>query len=173
MSTFHTLGLTPTEAAAFLDKESSDAGDAWRAGAYDSAIDGYARALGLALQLGPASAEQVLAAIVDTTRELDSRDEGRALAILGPALVDLVLQVRRAGVLPDSTVMEAWAELSHDLGALIGQTGLAYSLPPERRRGITASARTRAALLDDASNGTLGLRGWLDAKALNTSGESC
>jgi hypothetical protein len=173
MSAFQTLSLTPAEAAAFLARMSTEAAHAWRDGAYDSAVDGYTRALGLALQLGPAPAEQVLTAIVDTTRVLESREEGNALAILGPALVDLVVQVRKAGALPASRVMEAWAELSHDLGAFIGQAGLAYSLPRERRSEIAANARMRAALLDDASNDALRLRAWLDAKELNASGASC
>jgi hypothetical protein len=172
MSTFQTLDLTPAEAAGFVDKESAEAGGAWRAGAFDSAIDGYARALGLALQLGPAAAEQVLAAIVHTSRGLESSEEAEALAMLGPALVDLVLQVRQASALPATRVMEAWAELTLDVGALIGQVGLAYSLPLERRREITTNARTRATLLDDASNGALGLGSWLDAKALESNGAS-
>jgi hypothetical protein len=169
MSTFQTLDLTPAEAAGFLVRASAEAGDAWRAGAFDSAVGGYARALGLALQLGPAAAEQVLAAIVHTTRGLESSKEAEALAMLGPALVNLVLQVRQAGALPTTRVMDAWAELTFDVGALIGQVGLAYSLPPERRSEITTNARMRATLLDDASNGVLGLGAWLDAKALESS----
>jgi hypothetical protein len=169
LSAFQTLDLTPAEAARFLDRESTEAGTAWRAGAYDSAVNGYTRALGLALQLGPAPAEQVLTAILHTTYDLGSGEEAEALAMIGPALVDLVHQVRRAGALPATRVMEAWAELTLDVGALIGQVGLAYSLPPERRREISTNARTRAALLDDASNGALGLDSWLGAKALESS----
>jgi hypothetical protein len=172
MSAFQTLDLTPAEAARFLARESTEAGTAWRAGAYDSAVDGYTRALGLALQLGPAPAEQVLTTILHTTRGLESSGEEEALAMLGPALVDLVHQVCRAGALPATKVMEAWAELTLDVGALIGQVGLAYSLPPERRREITTNARTRATLLDDASNGALGLGSWLEAKALESNGAS-
>ena len=168
MSTLQTLDLTPAEAAGFLDRETKEAGAAWRAGAYDSAIDGYTRAMGLALQLGPAPAEQVLTAILHTTCDLESSEKAEALATIGPALVDLVHQVRRAGALPATRVMEAWAELTVDAGALIGQVGLAYSLPPERRREITTNARTRAALLDDASDGALDLGSWLDAKALES-----
>jgi hypothetical protein len=66
--------------------------------------------------------------------------------------------------------MEAWAELALDVGALIGQVGLVHSLPPERHREIATNARTRATLLDDASNGALGLGSWLDAKALESGG---
>ena len=170
MSAFQTLDLTPAEAARFLDRESTEAGTAWRAGAYDSAVDGYTRALGLALQLGPAPAERVLAAILHTTRDLESSEEAKALAMTGPALVDLVHQVRRAGALPATRVMEAWADLTLDVSALIGQVGLAYSLPPERRSEITANASTRATLLDDAINGVLSLGTWLDAKALESNG---
>jgi hypothetical protein len=170
MSALQTLDLTPARAARVLDRELASAGDAWRAGAFDSAVDGYARALGLALQLGPAAAEQVLAAIVHTTRGLESSEEAEALAMLGPALVDLVLQVRQAGALPTTRVMEAWAELTLDVGALIGQVGLACSLPPEHRREITTNAGTRATFLDDASHGALGLCAWLEAKALEPSG---
>jgi hypothetical protein len=173
MSAFQTLDLTPAEAARFLERESAEAGTAWRAGAYDSAVDGYTRALGLALQLGPAAAERVLAGILHTTRDLGSGEEARALAMVGPALVDVVHQVRGAGALPATRVMEAWAELTLDVGALIGQVGLSYSLPPERRREISTNARTRATLLDDASNSALGLDSWLDAKELESSDALC
>ena len=170
MSAPRALDLTPAEAARFLDRESTKAGTAWRAAAFDTAVDGYTRALGLALQLGPAPAEQTLTAILHTTRELGSSEEAEALAMLGPALVDLVHQVCRAGALPATRVMGAWAELTLDVGALISQVGLAYSLPPERRRELTINARTRATLLDDACNGALGLGYWLDAKALESNG---
>jgi hypothetical protein len=164
MSEPQTLDLTPAGAARILDTELVTAADAWRVGAYDSAVDGYVRALGLALQLGPAPAEQTLAAVLQATRELESSQEAEALATLGPALVDLVRRVRKAGALPATSVMEAWAELAIDVGALLGQVGLACTLPPERHREMTASAHARATLLDDASSGILGLGVWLDAK---------
>ena len=80
MRTSQSLDMTPAAAARFLDKESVESADAWRAGAYDSAVDGYTRALGLALQLGPAPTERVLASILHTTRGLQSSDEAGALA---------------------------------------------------------------------------------------------
>jgi hypothetical protein len=59
--------------------------------------------------------------------------------------------------------MEAWAALVSELGILIGQLGLALSLPAQKRAGMVDSARRRAALLDDATAGRFALVAWLDA----------
>ena len=58
--------------------------------------------------------------------------------------------------------MEAWATVAADLGTLIGQVGLALALPAERRTGMLDNARTRASLLDDATQSLFALTAWLD-----------
>jgi hypothetical protein len=162
------IELTPAEAADRIDNE---LGQAWIAlGAHDlePALDGYVRALGLALQLGPAPTEQVLVAILQAARELALRRDADGLSALGPALVGLVTQVRHAGALSHTAVMEAWATVADGLGVLTGQLGLALTLPPDRRAGMMSQARAHATLLEDASGGLFGLVDWLDdiARAL-------
>jgi hypothetical protein len=132
------------------------------AGSTGAALDHYVRGLGLALQLGPAPAEQATRAILQGADSLARYQAVTALSALGPAMVDLVGQVRDAGALPSTPVMEAWAIVAGDIGALIGQVGLALSIEPSHRTGILANARAHAILLDDATGGLFDLRGWLD-----------
>jgi hypothetical protein len=169
MTTPQAVDLNTAEAADLLHSELTQAEDSLRAQDLDAAVDNYVRALGLALQLGPAPTEQALVAILGTARELAGQHHavGRpsasaALSALGPALVGLVAQVCDAGVLPATSVMEAWAIISSEIGALIGQLGLALALPADHRTGMLDNARTRAALLDGATNGIFTLTAWLE-----------
>jgi hypothetical protein len=156
------VDLTPAQAAELLHAELSQASEALHAGELDAAFDGYVRALGLALQLGPAPTEQALTAVLQAGRTLVQRQQAMGLSTLGPAVVDLVNQVRRAGVLPHTAVMDAWATVSADVGSLIGQVGLALVLPHDHRAGMARSARARAATLDDATGALFDLAGWLE-----------
>lgn len=154
--------LTPVEAAGLIDEGLAEAGRALRSHDLEAALDSYVRAMGLALQLGPAPSEQVLAAILQAARRLTRRQDTDGLSALGPALVELVTQVREAAALPRTAVMETWASFTSDLGALIGQLGLALAIPPDQRAGMMDHARTRAALLDDATDSHFALSAWLD-----------
>jgi hypothetical protein len=58
--------------------------------------------------------------------------------------------------------MHAWAELASDLGALIGQVGLALTVGGSHQAGIMGAARMRAALLDEATGDLFALASWLD-----------
>jgi hypothetical protein len=152
------VNLTVEEAAVWIRSELQQAGDAMDAGKLDAALDGYVRAMGLALQLGPAPVEEVLSAVLAVTRGQNTA----TLAALGPALVNLVEQVRRAGVLPGTAVMEAWAMFVGEVGALVGQAGVALSVPPGRRAAMVDSLRSRAAILDETTSGLFRLLMWLD-----------
>jgi hypothetical protein len=162
MTPAQTLGLTPAEAAGRIEIELAQAGASLHARNLDLALDGYVHALGLALQLAPAPTEWVLAAILQAARELALGADANGLSTLGPALVDLVMQVRDANALPPTSTMDAWAAVAADLGTLIGQVGLALSIPPDHRASMMDNARTRAALLDDATGGRFALTAWLD-----------
>jgi hypothetical protein len=162
MSDAVTVDLTPAQAAELLHVELNQASETLHAGKLDAAFDGYVRALGLALQLGPAPTEQALTAILQAGRTLVQRQQAKGLSTLGPAVVDLVNQVRRADVLPHTAVMAAWATISADLGSLIGQAGLAQELPHDHRAGMARSARARAMALDDATGALFDLAGWLE-----------
>jgi hypothetical protein len=145
MSDPQPIDLTPAGAAVRIRAELALAQGALEAPRdLDTALDAYVRALGLALQLGPAPSE-----------------DAAALSALGPAVVDLVGQVRGASALPPTPVMAAWAELAVEVGALIGQLGLALALPADRRAGMMNQARERAALLDDTTGGFFSLGVWL------------
>ncbi len=127
-----------------------------------SAIDRYVRALGLAVQLGPAATELVLNRLLLAASELFRLGDAVGLSTLGPAIVRLVDCVREAGALPADAVMEAWSAIAEDVGAIIGQIGLALSMPPDHRMGMIEGSRARAALLDQATDSVLGLSAWLN-----------
>jgi hypothetical protein len=162
MTTPRAVDLTPAEAAALTHRELDRAGQALRTGDLNTALEGYISALGLALQLGPAPTEQALAAILQAARELALRHDAEGLSTLGPALVGLVGQVRQAFALPPTTIMDTWATLASDLGALIGQLGLALTIPAGHRAGMLDNARARATLLDEATDGRFALSRWLE-----------
>ena len=162
LSAFQSAELTPPEAAALIRREVDVAGQELSDGRLDSGLDGFARALGLALQLGPAPTERVLAAILESARALSMAGDADALSALGPALVDLVETVRATGVLPATGVMDAWAAVATDVGALIGQLGLTLSIPARQRPAMMNLARERARLLDDATDERFSLVCWLD-----------
>lgn len=162
MTTPQEIDLAPTEAARRIQSELEQASDALHVDDLGTALDGYVRALGLALQLGPALIERVLVAVLDAAQELAGWKHAEGLSALGPALVDLVAQVRRAGALPPTSVMDAWATVASDLGALIGQVGLALAITPDHREEMMENARARAALLDDATGKLFALTRWLD-----------
>ena len=156
------IDLTPAEASEQIHKELEEASNAVEARDLDAALDGYVHALGLALQLGPALTEKVLSAALDAAKRWADQPDPRGLSALGPALVDLVRQVRRAGALPPTPIMDAWATVASDLGALIGQVGLALTIAPDSRSGLLENARTHALLLDEATGHLFALTLWID-----------
>jgi hypothetical protein len=158
--------VTAVGAADLIRTEVTRADEALAANDLDIALDAYVRALGLALQLGPAPTEQVLVAILQAAHTVGLQQDADSLSALGPAVVGLVAQVRTASALPPTAVMEAWATLASDLGALIGQVGLALSIPHDRRAGMMDNARARASLLDDATDGRFALAAWVDTVSL-------
>lgn len=159
------LKLTAAGAASFLTEQLSLAEKAIQQDRLDAALDSYVRALGLALQLGPASAEQAVSSILEAARELASRQYASSLSALGPALVGLIQQMEDVEALPATATMQAWARFVEGLGALIGQLGLVQSLPTENRSGMLASAHAHAALLDDVTADRFRLTEWVDGIA--------
>lgn len=166
MSAPETVELTPAQAADLVRDEADRAADALQAGDADAALDGYVRALGLALQLGPQPTEQTLQAALAGCRQLARRGDAQSLSTLGPALIDLIRQMEEAGALPPTSVMRAWAAVVADVGTVVGQVGLALALGPQHRAGMVENARTRAALLDEATGGILALAAWLNGLSL-------
>jgi hypothetical protein len=166
MTTRQAIEATPAEAAALVRGELTGAGAALHDNDLDAAFDRYVRALGLGLQLGPAPTGQVLASILQAARDLALEGNADGLSALGPALVGLVNQVREAGALPPTAVMEAWATFAADLGALIGQLGLALGIPPDHRTGLIDHVGRRAILLDEATDGHFALTAWVDELGL-------
>jgi len=165
MDSLQRIDLSPEGAVQWIRDELVRARRAVEDGDLDAALDAYIPTLGLALQLGPAPAEQVLSAILATAQRLVHCRDAEGLSALGPALAGLTSRVREANVLPQSTVMEAWAAVVEGLGALIGQLGLVLTLPPERRGELAANARAHAVLLDDATSSIFGLERWIDGMA--------
>jgi hypothetical protein len=162
MTSPQALDVTPAEAAELIHSELAQAAAWLEAGDLDAALDGYVCALGLALQIGPAPTGRVMAAVLQAAQALALAQDADGLSKLGPAVVGLVAQVRDANALPPTSVMDAWAVVAADLGTLIGQVGLALSIPSDRRTGMMDNARTQAALLDDATGGLFALTAWLD-----------
>ena len=162
MTSAHTVELAPDQAAAMIREELDQAARILKSGCLDAALDRYATALGLGLQLGPAPTQEVLIAILDTARTLARKQDAQGLSALGPALVALVTRVRDADVLPATAVMDAWAIIATDVATLIGQLGVALELTPDQRGHMIENARTRAALLDNATDGLFGLAAWID-----------
>jgi hypothetical protein len=70
--------------------------------------------------------------------------------------------VRQAGALPPTPVMEAWATVAAEVGLLVGQAGLALSLPQDRRAGMAQNLQARARLLDEATGSRLGAAAWVE-----------
>jgi hypothetical protein len=161
----NSIELTPVQASDWIQVELSLAAEALDSGNLDSALDAYVRALGLALQLGPAPTERALDAVLQSARTLARREDAAGLSALGPAMVGLTRQAREAGALPVTSVMEAWADVVDGLGALIGQVGLVVALPQDRRPGMLVSALDHARLLDDATGGLFGLAEWFEEMA--------
>jgi len=162
MTPHHSVDLTPAAASGLIQTLLREVHSALDSDDLESALDSVVSAMGLSLQLGPAASEQVLGDVVVVARELARKDDAGALSALGPALVGLIQQVREAEVLPPTKVMGAWAELTSDLGALIGQVGLALTVGVSHRTGMMRKARVRAALLDDATGDLFALASWLD-----------
>jgi hypothetical protein len=162
MTSPQTIDLAPDQAAALLREEVAQAAKMLQTGSLDAALDSYTRALGLGLQLGPASTQEVLTVIVDTARSLARQQDTLGLSALGPALVALVGQVRDAGVLPATPVMEAWAIIATDVATLIGHLGVALELAPERHGSMIDNLRMWATLLDNATDGRFALATWID-----------
>jgi hypothetical protein len=167
------IDATPEEAAQLLHGQLARASATLENAGLLASVDGFGHALGLGLQLGPAATEQVLTAILQACRDslvhgdCESAhgavpDLSRALSTLGPALVERVTELQVADALPRTAVMEAWATLASELGVLIGQLGLALTIPAEHDAGMVEGARTRAALLDDATGGRFAFAAWLE-----------
>lgn len=172
MSTSQALSLTPFEAADWLRRELAQAEISLQTSDLNAALDGYVRALGMALQLGPAPTEQVLTTILEAARGMARQQDAAALSALGPTLVDLVAQVRQAGALPQTPIMDAWATIASDLGTLVGQVGLALTIVPGRRVGMLNNARTCAALLDEATGALFALNDLIDQIAVDSNRET-
>jgi hypothetical protein len=162
MTACETVELTLDGLVSLLEEEMARTVEALDAEDLDATLDGCICALGLALQLGPAATERVLHTVLGAGRVLARRGEAAGLSTLGPALVALVDQVRESGVLPATAVMDAWATVVAGLGALIGQIGLALTIPARHRAGMLDSARDHAVLLDDATGRLFALTAWLD-----------
>lgn len=152
-----TVELTPDAAVAFLSDELALAADSHAAGNADAALDAYVRAVGLALQLGPAACEQALDAVLAGARRMTHN----TLSALGPALVQLHDQVRDAGALSDNPVMQSWASVVAYCGMLIGVVGVAGALPAGDRQGMVHKARTAATQLDEQTGQLLDFAGWV------------
>lgn len=156
------LELTPAAAARFVTAELSLAKKMLLEEKVDAALDSYVRALGMALQLGPAPTDEAVTSILQAAQHLTSHEDAVSLSALGPALVGLVNQMRIANAVPVTAVMEAWAQFLEGLGALIGQIGLAMAVPGGHGSGMMANARSHAELLDDASGSRYALAAWID-----------
>jgi hypothetical protein len=154
--------LTPDEAAKLLHDELFTAALSLRDGAQDDAFDAYVRAIGLALQLGPVPTGEALAALLQAAHSLVQWQMARGLSSLGPAVVNLVSQIRDSGALPGSDAMEAWATVTEEIGTLIGQLGLALEIHADHRAGMVQNLRARAGALDDATGSLFDLSGWVE-----------
>lgn len=161
MNSPHSIELSPTEASERIHQDLQEARLAFRTASLESALDRYIGALGLALQLGPAATEWVLAEVMDAAREMARQNDANGLSALGPGLLDLTDQVQGAGALPPTEVMKAWAMFASGLGVLFGQLGLVLAIAPERRTSMLANAFTQANLLDSATGNLFGLVDWL------------
>jgi len=161
------VDLTPEEAAALIRSQLAKASEAFQAGDAGAGAAGCACALGLALQLGPEPTELVMLSILEEAQALARRRRADALSSLGPTLVSLIAQVRESRTLSTSPSMDAWATVAEELAALLSQVGLALTIAPGGRSGMIASAATRADLLDEATRGIFGLRGWLESLELD------
>jgi hypothetical protein len=162
MSVSRSIDLTSGEAARLVERELQAARDSLHSSQMDVAQDRFVGALGVALQLGPGAVVRVLLELMRALRELTPSADTETLSTLGPALVLVVSQVQENGALPPSKVMEAWATVASDVGALIGQVGLALSIESDRRRGMMANARNRAATLDEATGSRFAVTAWID-----------
>ncbi len=162
MTITEAIELAPAEATARVQRELNHVSEKLQAGDLEHALDALSSALGLALQLGPASTEKVLLTTLDAAHKLARRQDAEGLSALGPALVELVAQVRDTGALPPTAVMDAWASVATDVGALIGQVGLALTIRSDHRLDMMDNARVRAALLDDATGSLFPLTNWID-----------
>jgi hypothetical protein len=156
------IELTPLEAAGLIEHNLHAAEECLQSSQMDGIQDELVSALGLALQLGPAAVESVLLYVMHAVGEPELHKDSEALSSLGPALIDLVSQVRSAGALPATRIMEAWAIVAADVATIIGQVGLALSITPEHRQGMMANARIRAATLDEATGARFALTDWID-----------
>lgn len=163
MASPSTVELNASQAATLLQRTLLEASQALQTRDIDSSFDGYVRALGLALQLGPAPTETTVLAICTAADQLAEYGDSKSLCTLGPALVSLVDQVRAAGALPQTPAMDSWATVAARIGALIGQVGLALAIPPERRSKMMANTHARALLLDDVTGGRFALGDWLSS----------
>ena len=167
MTSPQTIELSPTQASELIQHELQEAHHAFHTEDLESALDRFVKALGLALQLGPAATERALAEVMAAAREMARQQNANALSALGPALVGLTNQVRKEAALPPTSVMEAWAAVASGLGTIFGQLGLALTMAPDHRSGMMTNTHTRAILLDDATGNLFGLADWINQVAAN------
>lgn len=162
-----TIGLTPGEAAALIRSELAAASQAFKTADASAGIAACSCALGVALQLGAGPTQQVLLSILEEAHTLTRQGRADVLSALGPAIIGLIGQVRDAHALPSGAAMIAWASVGEELGALLGQVGLALSVAPEGRSGMVNVAMARADGLDEATRCIFDLRGWLESLEVN------
>ncbi|MBN1657756.1 MAG: hypothetical protein JXA93_05110 [Anaerolineae bacterium] len=153
------IELTPDGASAFLHDELALAADSYAAGDIDAALDAHVRALGLALQLGPAACEQAIGAVLESARQMTPD----TLAALGPALVQLHNQIYEAAALPGTPVMQSWASVVAYVGMLIGLAGVAGNLSAADRQGLVSNVRAGATRLDAETEHLFNFAGWVDS----------
>ena len=171
MTSLQTIELSPAEASELIQQELQEAHHALHTADLKHALDRFVSALGLALQLGPAATERVLADVMAAAREMARQQNASALSALGPALVGLINQVRKETALPPTAVMEAWAAAASGLGTIFGQLGLALTIAPEHRSGMMTNSYARAMLLDDATGNLFGLTDWINQVAADLQGD--
>jgi hypothetical protein len=156
------IEMSPNEASELIRQDLREARHDFQTANLESALDRFVRALGLALQLGPAATERVLAAVMATAREMAKQRNANALSALGPSLVGLTTQVREEAALCPTAAMEAWSAVISGVGTLLGQLGLALTIAPDHRSAMMTHTHTHARILDDATGNRFGLADWID-----------
>lgn len=155
------VDLTPVQAAAWLQQRLERASVALEAGDVSSALDAYISAVGFSLQLGPAAAQGTLGETVTAAKKWARLEEAGALSALGPALVAVADEIMRSETVSASPVMGAWAMVTSEVGALVGQVGLAVGVECAHRASMLRHALPRARLLDEITDHRFEMDLWI------------